>query len=85
MPQFDFYSFYTQILWVFIFICIFYLVYLKFPIKSLSELFSTRLQLLKAKGVFSGKELDVSEKFFYFYQNVLSKRVIQKSILVKKI
>jgi|APCry1669189241_1035207.scaffolds.fasta_scaffold13688_2 hypothetical protein len=85
MPQFDFFSFYTQIFWTFIFICLFYLIYLKFPIKNLSELFSTRIQLLKARTVFSGKEFEVSEKFFYFYQNVLSKRVAQKNTLVKKI
>jgi hypothetical protein len=85
MPQFDFFSFYTQIFWTFIFICIFYLIYLKFPIKNLSELFSTRIQLLKARIIFSGKEFEVSEKFFCFYKNVLSKRVAQKNISVKKI
>jgi len=75
MPQFDFFSFYTQIFWIYIFICVFYLIYLKFLIKSLSELFSTRIQLLKSRIIFSGKEFKVSEKFFYFYQNVLSKKV----------
>ena len=85
MPQFDFFSFYTQIFWTFIFICIFYLVYLKFPIKNLSELFNTRIQLLKAKNLFSGKNFAETSKFFYFYQNVLSKRVTQKSIFFKKI
>lgn len=85
MPQFDFFSFYTQIFWTFIFICAFYVIYLKFPIKNFSELFNTRIQLLKAKTVFGGKEFEVSEKFFYFYQNVLSKRTVQKSIFVKKI
>lgn len=85
MPQFDFFSFYTQIFWTFLFICIFYLVYLKFPIKNLTELFNTRIQLIKAKKNFIGKEFEISEKFLFFYQNVISKRIIQKSILVKKI
>jgi hypothetical protein len=59
------------------------LVYLKFPIKTVSELFNTRIQLLKAKKAFGGKEFEISEKYFYFYQNVLSKRVIQKNIISK--
>lgn len=60
MPQFDFFSFFVQILWLSIFSCFFYLMYLKMPLQNSSQVFKMRAKLrafalktgTKAKGSF---------------------------------
>ena len=42
MPQFDFFSFFTQTFWLSFAICTFYLIYLKFLLTKSSEVFKMR-------------------------------------------
>lgn len=45
MPQFDFFSFFVQILWLSLSSCIFYLIYLKLVITSSSQTIKMRKKL----------------------------------------
>lgn len=45
MPQFDFFSFFVQIFWLSVFSCLFYLIYLKFPINQSSQVIKMRAKL----------------------------------------
>ena len=45
MPQFDFFSFFVQILWLTIFSCTFYLIYLKMPLNNSSQVIKMRNKL----------------------------------------
>lgn len=66
MPQFDFFSFFVQIFWLSVFSCIFYLVYLKLPLKNSSEVIKFRE---KIKTGFSG--LDKQVEISFLYNNIL--------------
>lgn len=46
MPQFDFYSFFIQLSWFFIFVVVFYLIYLKFFLKNISSVIKLREKIL---------------------------------------
>jgi len=45
MPQFDFFSFFVQILWLSIGTCALYLVYLRSPLKNSSEVSKMRAKI----------------------------------------
>lgn len=45
MPQFDFYSFFVQILWLTLFSFTFYLIYLKMPLNNSSQVLKMRMKL----------------------------------------
>jgi hypothetical protein len=47
MPQFDFYSFFVQIFWFSLTSSVFYLIYLKFPLKNISQPLKLRLKIQK--------------------------------------
>jgi len=67
MPQFDFFSFFVQIFWLSFFSCIFYLIYLKLPLKNSSEVLKIRD---KMKVGFSGLDKKVDTNFLY--NNILN-------------
>ena len=50
MPQFDFFSFFVQIFWFSIFTFLFYLMYLKMPLKNSSQAFKMRTKLKAFAG-----------------------------------
>jgi len=62
MPQFDFFSFFVQIFWLSIASCLFYLIYLKSPLKNASEAAKMRT---KIKTFTSEINKKVNVKFLY--------------------
>jgi hypothetical protein len=69
MPQFDFFSFSSQTFWVSICTVFFYLVFLKFFLKNLSECFKIRQKL------FAFRTKQNSNKVF-------DKKIIYKKIIL---
>jgi hypothetical protein len=62
MPQFDFYSFFTQTFWFSIITCFFYLMYLKLPLYNTSEVLKFRE---KFKTLYSLNSASSSAKALY--------------------
>lgn len=67
MPQFDFFSFFVQIFWLTVASCTFYLIYLKLPITSSSQVIKMRRKL---KGFILKNE--ISKKSNFIYDSVIS-------------
>jgi hypothetical protein len=65
MPQFDLFSFFVQIFWLFIASYIFYLVYLKFVLKNAAESFKLR-EKIKSFIINISKEINAT----YLYNKI---------------
>lgn len=68
MPQFDFFSFFVQILWLSMFSCTFYLIYLKLTITNTSRVLKMRkkLSLILIKSRSSSKNNFIYNKAMSF-------------------
>jgi hypothetical protein len=68
MPQFDFYSFFVQIFWFSLISTIFYLIYLKFPLKHISQSLKLRLKIQKFASLIQLKSNFLYNNIIYFSQ-----------------
>jgi hypothetical protein len=68
MPQFDFYSFFVQIFWFSLISTIFYLIYLKFPLKHISQSLKLRLKIQKFASLIQLKSNLLYNNIIYFSQ-----------------
>lgn len=57
MPQFDFYSFFSQIFWFSILSCLFYLMYLKLPLYNSAEVLKFRFKIMEDYSSFGKKKV----------------------------
>jgi hypothetical protein len=72
MPQFDFFSFFVQIFWLCIFSCIFYLLYLKFPVAKSAEAIKMRGKLLSLKSLNNkANQFDIQSNAKAFAANIV--------------
>jgi hypothetical protein len=68
MPQFDFYSFFVQIFWFSLACSIFYFIYLKFPLKNISQSLKLRLKIQKLASLIQLKPNFLYSSIIYFSQ-----------------